>query len=112
MSINATVDKNKATAILGFSELFLTSNYLKFLGQSYLQKSGTAMGTKMAPTYANLFIGQFEKKMFVLFPLKPLVNFRYIDHIFMIWTDDRSVRMPYIKNYIASAVPVNFNIRE
>ena len=44
------VNKSKATTILDFSKLVLTSNYFKFLGQSYLQKSGTAMGTKMAPS--------------------------------------------------------------
>ena len=81
------VNKSKATTILDFSKLVLTSNYFKFLGQSYLQKSGTAMGTKMAPSYANIFMGQFEKKMLASFPHKPLVYFRYIDDIFMIWTE-------------------------
>ena len=79
------VDENKATA--DFSKLVLTSNYFKFLGQAYLQKSGIAMGTKMAPTYANLFMRQLEKKMIASFPHKPLVYFRYIDDIFMIWTE-------------------------
>ena len=45
------------------------------------------MGTKMAPSYANIFMGQFEKKMLASFPHKPLVYFRYIDDIFMIWTE-------------------------
>ena len=45
------------------------------------------MGTKMALSYANIFMGQFEKKMPALFPHKPLVYFRYIDDIFMIWTE-------------------------
>ena len=56
------VNKSEATTILDFSKLVLTPNYFKFLGQSYLQKSGTAIGTKMAPNYANIFMGQFEKK--------------------------------------------------
>ena len=81
------VNKSKVTTILDFSKLVLTSNYFKFLGQSYLQKSGTAMGTKMAPSYANIFMGQFEKKMLASFPHKPLVYFRYTDDIFMIWTE-------------------------
>ena len=34
------VNKSKAKTILDFSKLVLTSNYFKFLGQSYLQKSG------------------------------------------------------------------------
>ena len=56
------VDKSKATTMLDFSKLFLTSNYFKFLGSSYLQKSGTAMGTKMAPTYTNLLWDSLKRK--------------------------------------------------
>ena len=66
----------------------LNSNQLKFLGQHYLQTSGTAMGTKMAPSYANLFMGVLEKQMLSSYKHKPLVYFKYIDDIFMIWTDD------------------------
>jgi hypothetical protein len=32
-----------------------------FNGDHYLQINGTAMGTKMAPSYANTFMGKFEK---------------------------------------------------
>ena len=31
-----------------------------FNGDHYLQVSVTSMGTKMAPAYANVFIGKFE----------------------------------------------------
>ena len=65
----------------------LNSNQFKFLGQHYLQMSGTAMGTKMAPSYANLFMGVLEKQMLSSYKHKPLVYFRYIDDIFVIWTD-------------------------
>ena len=33
-------------------------------GDHYLQINGTAMGTKMAPSYANTFMGIFEKQLF------------------------------------------------
>ena len=45
------------------------------------------MGTKMAPSYANIFMGILEKQMLSTFPHKPFVYFHYIDDIFMIWTD-------------------------
>jgi hypothetical protein len=32
-----------------------------FTGDHYLQVSGTAMGTKMAPSYANIFMGKLER---------------------------------------------------
>ena len=60
---NEKILRKKANTILEFSELVLNSNQFKFLGQHYLQTSGTAMGTKMAPSYANLFMGVLEKQM-------------------------------------------------
>ena len=77
----------KANTIIEFSELVLTSNHFKFLAQNYLQMSGTAMGTKMAPSYANLFMGVLEQQMLSSYKYKPLAYFRYVDDIFMIWTE-------------------------
>ena len=84
---NEKIPGKKANTILEFSELVLNSNQFKFLGQHYLQTSGTAMGTKMAPSYANLFMGMLEKQMLSSYKNKPLLYSRYIDDIFMIWTD-------------------------
>ena len=43
-------------------EIVLTNNHFEFDGTFYHQISGTAMGTKLAPSYANLFITKFEEK--------------------------------------------------
>ena len=43
------------------------------------------MGTRMAPAYANLFMGDLEEKLLAQFPLKPYLWWRYIDDIFMVW---------------------------
>ena len=40
--------------------LVLKHNVFEFDEKFYLQIQGTAMGTKMAPAYANLFMGGFE----------------------------------------------------
>ena len=40
--------------------MVLKKNNFTFNGDHYLQINGTAMGTKMAPSYANTFIGKFE----------------------------------------------------
>ena len=43
-----------------------------FNGDHYLQTGGTAMGTSLAPNYANLFMDRFETKALDGYPLKPL----------------------------------------
>ena len=49
--------------ILGeLMNLVLKHNVFEFDKKFYLQIQGTAMGTKMAPTYANLFMGRLEKQ--------------------------------------------------
>ena len=43
------------------------------------------MGTKMAPSYANLFMSELEDILLSSAPNRPLVWWRYIDDIFSIW---------------------------
>ena len=45
----------------------------------------TATGTKFAPSYAILAMGEFEKQALEGSDLKPWLWWRYIDDIFMIW---------------------------
>ena len=42
--------------------LILKCNNFKFNRKNYLQINGTAMGTRVAPTFANLFMIHFEEK--------------------------------------------------
>ena len=50
----------------------LTKNTFTFLDKHYLQVYGTAMGTRMAPSMACLFMGKLEER-------KPWIWWRYID---------------------------------
>ena len=43
------------------------------------------MGTRVAPSYANLFMAQLERKLLDNARIKPLIWWRYIDDIFAIW---------------------------
>ena len=64
----------------------LTKNDFQFNGDNYLQTMGCAVGTKMAPGYAFLFMGNFEKKnIFSQYHQYPLVWLRFLDDIFLIW---------------------------
>ena len=43
------------------------------------------MGTRVAPSYANIFMSDFEQKHIYSYRLQPKVWYRYIDDIFCIW---------------------------
>ena len=63
----------------------LTKNNFTFLDRNFFQVQGTAMGTKMAPSYANLFMSDLEDRLLSSAPHRPLVWWRFIDDIFCIW---------------------------
>ena len=72
--------------IVDLAELVLKNNNFEFDGKHFLQKRGTAIGTRMAPAYANLFMHDLESQLLDLAPVKPYLWLRYIDDVFMIWT--------------------------
>ena len=72
--------------IIELLQVVLTNNYFDFNGKHYHQKSGTAMGTKLAPSYANLFMSKFEQDHVYTYYLQPILWKRFIDDIFLIWT--------------------------
>ena len=65
--------------------MILTMNNFSFNDNHYLQIHGTAMGIKMAPCYANPFLGFFEANALKNAPFQPYTWLRYIDDIFMVW---------------------------
>jgi hypothetical protein len=60
----------------------LTHNFCTFNKQTYLQIQGTAMGTPVAVTYANIFLYHLERTL--LIPAAPIYYRRFIDDIFAI----------------------------
>ena len=54
-------------------KLVLTSNYFIFDGKMYLLKQGTAMGTRMAPNYAIIFMHSVEQEILNNSKLKPRI---------------------------------------
>lgn len=52
----------------------------------YLQTQGTAVGTHMAHSYANLFMEKLEKEILSTHHPVPLVWLRYIDEVFAVRT--------------------------
>ena len=75
-----------ATTLENLGARWLLAKKVNFV-PCHLQIHGTAMGTKMAPSYANLFLGFFEANTLKNAPFQPHTWLRYIDYIFMIWTE-------------------------
>ena len=71
--------------IIDLLELALTNNHFEYNDKYYHQMSGTAMGTKLEPSYAKLFMTRFEEKYVYTYPLQSKLWKRFIDDIFMIW---------------------------
>ena len=74
--------------------IVLEWNTFEFDGKSFLQLQGTAMGTKVAPTYATLVMGYLEIKLYEKIAEKYGINTRtnfigkwrrYLDDCFIIW---------------------------
>ncbi|CAJ0966407.1 unnamed protein product [Ranitomeya imitator] len=74
---------------LDLLHLVLYENYFLFEDTFYIQKCGTAMGSNVAPAYANAFMNHFETTY--VFNNNLFLQFatgyhRYIDDIFLVWT--------------------------
>ena len=69
--------------------LILKENSFQFNGENYLQTHGTAMGTKMAVSFANIFMAEIETKLIQQNEIKPIEWKRYIDDVFCLWDSDK-----------------------
>ena len=59
-----TVKEPSTDTLLRLAELVLTINCFTFSGEIFKQVNGVAMGIKMGPNYANLFVGYVEEQIF------------------------------------------------
>ena len=66
--------------------IILKENYFEFGNKYYHQLKGTAMGSKVAPSYAIIFMAYHEEKLLQQTPLnlRPVAWFRFIDDIWSI----------------------------
>jgi peptide-methionine (R)-S-oxide reductase len=68
------------------TRIVLESNIFEFDGKLYIQISGVAMGSKMAPSFAILYMAWLEEKLLLQAPIKPFIWRRFIDDIFAVFT--------------------------
>ena len=69
--------------------LILQENSFQFNGKDYLQTHGTAMGTKMAVAFANIFMAKIEKEILRQSDTKPIFWKRFIDDVISMWDTSR-----------------------
>ena len=112
-ALNSVNEKPIATkVIIKFLFLILTLNNFIFNGLHYLQKIGCAMGTICAPTYANIFMGEFEKK-FIYPCIKSFCNFycRFIDDIFLLWNGTEEELLSFISKLNKCHPTIKFDFK-
>ena len=75
-----TIKEPSLETLLRLAELVLTLSCFSFAGNYFKEINGVAMGTKMGPNYANLFVGYIEHQFFNQYNgPKPELYRRYID---------------------------------
>ena len=84
--------------ILKLLRMVLTMNNFRFNGQHFIQINGTAMGTKAAVAFAVVALGLFEELYVYTYHTQPRIFLRYIDDIFLCWTEGREKLDQFIKH--------------
>ena len=69
--------------------LILQENSFQFMEGHYLQTHGTAMGTKMAVAFANIFMAKIETEILSKAKYRPIAFKRFIDDVFCLWDINR-----------------------
>lgn len=100
--------------LLKLLEINLKRNDFEFNGEYFLQIKGTAMGKKFAPSYANIFMAEWEERALQKCKIKPLVYLRYLDDIFGIWTDSKEEFFTFINlmNTHDPSIHLKYNFNE
>ena len=91
-------------------ELILYKNVFRFNNKFYIQKQGTAMGTKMAHAYANIFMGTLESRILSETNPSPThwKRYIYIYDIFLVWTYTKESLEQFIKSINGLHGCINF----
>ena len=95
---NNYTKKTIATKVIAtFLALSLTLSNFIFNSKFYLQIKGCAMGTICAPTYANIFLSEFEERyIYSLIKNKSSSYLHFIADIFMVWTKSENKLKSFI----------------
>ena len=89
-------------------------NSFQFNEENFFQTHGTAMGTKMAVSFANIFMSEIETKSIQKSETKPREWKRFIDDVFSLWDCDTKEVDRFIKraNYFHPTIEFTAEISE
>ena len=87
-------------------EKVLKLNNFIFNGEHYIQIKGTAMGTRVAPNFANVYMGRLEDKFVYQTQWANwlIMWVCFIDDIFLIWKGDKDSLIDFL-DYLNNVVP-------
>ena len=95
-------------------QFILNHNIFQFNARTYKQIRGVAMGTRMAPTFANLFMADVEEDLLrrasTRFP-SPLLWMRYIDDIFLLWPGSPQQLCDFVDFLNTGHPTINFTLQ-
>lgn len=101
------------TFLMDCLEFILYNNFFTYDGDIYHQAKGTAMGTRMAPSYANLFMGVFEELFLMAdhpFRKNIMVYRRYIDDLFFLWKGNQKDAADFVESLNTNSWGIKFTL--
>ena len=95
-------------------QLSINKNYFELNKKIYRQIQWTALGTRMAPSYANIFMKYVEMQLIETSPKKPTLWLRFIDYILMIRGHGKQALEDFkqLANNIHPTIKFSFNSNE
>lgn len=84
--------------IMTLLRFVLTLNNFRFNDRHYLQVGGTAMGTRVAPTFTNIYMDSFERQHVYVYTPRPRLWLRFIDDILLVWDHGMDALREFITN--------------
>uniref|UniRef100_A0A803JSK4 Reverse transcriptase domain-containing protein n=1 Tax=Xenopus tropicalis TaxID=8364 RepID=A0A803JSK4_XENTR len=96
--------------ILQGIEFVLHHNYFWFNNKYFLQLCGTAMGTRFAPSYANLFMGYWEREHLKGWEANLSLWRRYIDDIIIVWRGTETDLKEFLNGLNSNDMNLEFDL--
>ena len=88
----------------------LSNNYLRFGDNYYRQANGIAMGSRVAPSLAIIFMDNLEQQFNDSATAKPDIYMRYIDDVLGVWTHGAASLQEYFRHINDAHPSIKFTI--